>query len=316
MYKAKYQIWLLVLGISFVFAMISSINFTTEYYTISSDLETDFKNRFDGFTKSNLGFKVVESSDSDFIISKSSEGKIDGYTKYPNQFYSEFIIYMQTGKYCGSGCNFYTDLTSNINTFENVIDLKNLLITFENDGTYKDLGLIELNNEHDKEKYLNLNNKIILYLPNKGMHYYNEAKTLVAYALNDYVYEGIDNPELQDRVDAIFEKAKKYSSDGELTTKIFNSANIESRAIFIAPTYIKDVCLIDSTPNGYYNYICFYPSKTISIKYDLYAKDVEKKNTYSEIFEILKTDWFYRNVGLKNNEIDFSKTLYGTTNYK
>ena len=121
MYKAKYQIWLLALGFSFLIALIGSINFTTEYYTVSSELESDFKNRFDNFNKSNLGFKVVEGADTDFIVTKSSDGKIDGYTKYPEQFYSEFIIYMQTNKYCGTGCNFYTALSMNINTFENIL---------------------------------------------------------------------------------------------------------------------------------------------------------------------------------------------------
>lgn len=315
MYKAKLEIWGILIVIGLVISLIGKIDFSSTVYTVSSNLEDDFLDRFDEFSKSGIELQTSMSPNSDIIVHKASNNTIDGYTKYPAQFYTDLIVYIQTNGYCGNSCAFYENTDASISSFSNIMNLKSLLVAFENDKTYKELGLIEIENDHIDENYIKLENKIKLYLPSKGVYYYDEVKNLIAYVLNDYTVENIENEEIQTRVENIFNKAAKYDSDKELRTLIINDTNVENRGIFIGPAYIKDSSVVDITPDGYYHFLSFHPAKTLDITYDLYT--LNNETDYEEFFNILTTERFFYDVGLKNIEANFNKSyVYRLNEYK
>lgn len=313
MYKGKWKIWAVLVGISFIFfiikAIVSSIHFTPDtVYNVYSDLDTTLVDRFDGYSKKDAKLKVVKFAESsDVIILQSSDMQIDGYTKYTNQFYSEFMVYVQTGEYCGSSCNFISDVKENINDYYCVVDLKRLFEAYENDLTYEDINFPNTSGVHnDQTNHLDLNRKIKIYLPSKGLYYYDDVVTLIAYCLNGYSYDGIDDPALMQRVYAIIEKSDTYSSDNEISQRIFSRASEDNRDIFIAPAYIRDITYGKTTNSNYY-YLSFMPSKTTELRYDMYLKTREDMEYYDNLFTSLSQAAFFNKIGLKNAEIDFNK---------
>lgn len=314
MYKGKFKIWIWIFVISLLVGVVNNTLVNKKIYTLYSPLDSDFVNRFDLFSKSNVKITVINNENADIIVNKNSDIKLDGYTKYENQFYSELIVFLQTNKICGKDCEFYISAKNNINLFNNITDLKLLFEAFEKDKTYTDIGLIPIenhNSEDIKDSYVNLDNKIKLYLPSKGSYYYDDVKKLIAYALNGYNYENIEDEELQLRVENIIKKSDFYNSDVDLCKKLNNFVPTNERGIYIAPSYIKDAPLKTNSNDKLYNF-SFYPSKTINISYDLFIKDNDTNNNIDDIMNILKTRKFFDETGLKNSIMDFDKKILNT----
>lgn len=314
MYKGKFKIWFCIVIISLLCPLISNA-FNKNTYTLYSELDSDFVDRFNS-KKLKVNFSVINNKNADIILCKNSDTKVDGYTKYENQIYSELIVFLQTNKFCGKDCSFYVAAKNSINLFNNITDLKLLFEAIENDKTYADIGLIPIenhNSEDTKDSYVNLDNKIKLYLPSKGLYYYDDVKKLIAYALNGYTYENIEDEELQLRVENIIKKSNFYNSDTDLSKKLNNYVLTDERGIYIAPSYIRDDSFFTTTSSGLYN-LSFYPSKTINVSYDLFIKDNEINNHSEEIMNFLKSKNFFYNTGLKNSTIDFDKTIFDMDN--
>ena len=227
MYKSKYQAWLIVVAIYLVIAFFAKVVFKEKtVYSLSSSIGAEFTDRLDGYKKESSKINVLNDN-TDIILEKHSDNQIEGYTKHENQLYSEFVIFLQTQPWCGTNCKLYQSVKNDINSFDKLIDLKTLFEYFEQDKTYADLGLGKLDeDQHSDGKKFELNNKIEINIPGNGTYYYDEFKELVAYCLNDYSYENIDNPILQERVNNIITKAKKYNSELELQTKIYKYSTL------------------------------------------------------------------------------------------
>lgn len=313
MYKSKPQIWVIAIILSLIIGTISkiklpNIEFGSTKYTMYTELEEEFKERFDGYSIKKAKINVTSNKNSDIIIDKSSDKEISGYTKYPNQFSTEFIAYLQVGEFCGSTCELYEAIEDNINSFSDIIDLKKLFEAVENDKTYADLGIINTSGNHrDNNRDLDLNRPVKIYFPGKSLHYYQDAKLLVAYALNDYSYENIEDTNLLERVEKIIAKSGVYNSEKELERKVYFRENEDRRDIYIAPAYIKECPQQDTTPDNNYHYVAFYPLRSIDITYDMYLKETEDETYYDRLLVSLKKSYLFSHIGFKNIEVDYNK---------
>ena len=299
MYKSKLTFWSVVLLISILINIFkdgfSFASFVAKEYPMYCAEDEYFAIKFDNFSKSEAKISLTNNINSArIIIQYSSDEAIEGFTKYPEQFSSDLVIYAQCDAYRGDSY-FIRNIRNDISKYKTFKSMKLILEAIENGKTYDELNL-----PNDSFG----SGQIVLVIPGEALPYRDKCLELMAYALNGYSYDGIDSEDVTKRLNAILEKCETYESEQSLMYSIFREEEADSRKLYLAPYYINVNSSVSRYSNGYYC-VDFFLEKTMSVTYDMYLKEVTNVHWYQELLKALTKKKFYNTTGLVNKDIDF-----------
>lgn len=311
-YKGKAVIWGVMLAITLLITWVSSWNvFNRTEYTSFVDTEyQQIKNFSDIDTGRASVRKAPSMQEAEIIIKDSSETEMDGYIKYPGEFFSPIGILVPkraSSEHSGFEKTSKTDGFDSI--YEISINLKTILEAMEKDKTWGALNF-------DK-KVFDKDEKVSLAIPDNSFPYYEQVKMLIRTALNDYKAEGLNSAELEQRTDAVIKKCKKYSDGpGSFAEKQVNQ-NEKSLVPILAPEFMfaagGDYLYTSRDHND--RYILITLAKTYCIMFDMFVKENSDNDHYKDFMESLEGKAYYEDTGLRNRRSDFWPSTTWMYNY-
>lgn len=271
MFKNKLWIWLiiivLVIGVRNLVPMILSIDNTT--YKVFIDID-DLKVR-NSLSNINKGSHLTLTSyedGADIIISQHSSKKIDGYVKYDKKIYSPIVVYAYGATSEKSG------FTLSAGTYENCAsyNFMTLLDAFENEKTYKDLGITYVGDE---------NSKVMFVISSENSMEYEYIKELFYTTLNNGTIASVDDrAKLKQRVDSLLDKCIKVENvTKRMSDDLTENKNNPTNFLYITT---ETACILNtslfttSSSGSQVNYDRFSPvyvTPQIACYFDLYVKE-------------------------------------------
>lgn len=309
-YKGKATVWGVMLGITLLITWISSWNIfhQTEYTAFAETEHQDVKSFMNIDVKKATTSKAPSMEEAEIILKDFSEAELEGYIKYPGEFYSPIGLLVPSGALCDdSGFEKKKEPDGFDANSEIYINLKTILDAMEKDKTW---GSLNFNGVFDKDE------KVCLAIPDDSLPYSDQVKMLIRTALNDYSPDGLGSQELSQRLDAIIKKCKKYT-DGP---KSFAQKRVNDKKLI--PILVPE-CEALSSCNAFHSemsennkkYILISLTKTYCIRFDMFLKKNDDSKHYDGFIESLETKGFYEDTGLRSLHSKFHPYKAQTHNY-
>lgn len=262
MYKSRFYLWLIILGVFFLFNFIKGFDMSgliIKNTDIKVNVDTDIPVKTAIMSSKTKSLKLIQSTDNpSLIIKNNSNETIENYEKVSNAIYSPIVAYIPL------------DFDENSEYFYSLGgDAKFINFNSLAEAILEDKSIVDLGFSDDKK---HKDTKVILNIPSKGTFYYDKVVEQIYIALNNNKIPTEEEKLILDNtVNTLLKKAVICN---DVTKKIKEESNDESvYNVFIAPEFYMTTSDCYGITSGEGDYEPIYFEKTVILGYDMFIKN-------------------------------------------